>query len=69
MIKKITYEQFMAITIIIAGLFGLFMSKNSPSLLDKNYKEYMILWAILIIIGFLIETYFAIKILERKDEK
>lgn len=69
MIKKITYEQFMAITIIIAGLFGLFMSKNSPSLSDKNYKGYMILWAILIIIGFLIETYFAIKILEREDKK
>lgn len=70
--KLETFEaciKVMLISIIISLIFNRMMSKNCPPLYDINYKKYMIIWAILILLGFILEMFITFKIIQREDER
>lgn len=57
------------ISVITSLIFNKIMSMNCPPLWDINYKKYMIIWAILFILGFILEMFIIFMIIEREDKE
>lgn len=62
MISK-QYKIFAVVFIVWTVIMNRFMGKHMPSIVEENYRQYMLLWGALMIINLIVEFYIGFKII------
>lgn len=66
--KKLNIKIVIALSVIFSIIFNVLFAIFIPELYSEKFKMYMILWALMIIIGQIIQLYYIIKIINKGDD-
>lgn len=66
--KKLNINTVIALSVALSIIFNALFAIFIPELYSERFKAYMIIWALMIIVGQIIQLYFIIKIMNKGDD-